>query len=105
MDLELRRLELHDKLVDILGSKHVYFQPPADIRLVYPCIVYSRDSTRILRADNKPYNGWIRYNIMYITREPDNESISQMLCGLPFCSTDRSYVSDNLYHQTFTVFY
>ena len=37
------RLELQDLLETVLGSQYVYFQPPATLRMRYPCIVYARD--------------------------------------------------------------
>ncbi len=52
-----RRLELHAKLVDFLGSGHVYFQPPESVRLTYPCIIYNLDDFDVKRADNELYLG------------------------------------------------
>jgi len=43
-----QRLEFHQKLVEALGSRNVYFQPPESVQLTYPCIVYERS-----RADSK----------------------------------------------------
>lgn len=36
------RLELQSKLVELLGSKHVYYQPPESVKIEYPAIVYSK---------------------------------------------------------------
>ena len=44
MDLEQRRLQLHEILVGILGNENVYFQPPANLVMQYPCIRYERMS-------------------------------------------------------------
>ena len=41
------RLNLQDKLEEVLGSKQVYFQPPESLKLKYPCIVYSRSNNLI----------------------------------------------------------
>ena len=38
-----RRLELHEILCTILGSRNVYFQPPESIKMNYPAIVYGLD--------------------------------------------------------------
>ena len=37
-----RRLQLHEELCSVLGSRNVYFQPPETIKLTYPCIIYSK---------------------------------------------------------------
>ena len=35
------RLDLHECLCKILNSNNVYFQPPENVRMNYPAIVYS----------------------------------------------------------------
>ena len=47
-----RRLELHELLCETLGSRQVYFQPPVNVSMRYPAIVYSRDDIRNNFADN-----------------------------------------------------
>ena len=47
------RLELHEEFCNILGSRSVYFQPPASIKLNYPCIVYSISSVNKQDANDK----------------------------------------------------
>ena len=56
MDLEQRRLDLHEILVDALGSGNVYFQPPASLKMVYPCIRYNRATADAKFANNGLYN-------------------------------------------------
>ena len=36
------RLELQSVLEQTLGSRNVYFQPPASVKMKYPAIVYER---------------------------------------------------------------
>ena len=50
--MESRRLKLHERLVEILGTDHVYFQPPENFKLEYPAIVYSRKQISNRFADN-----------------------------------------------------
>lgn len=100
------RLSLQEKLVSILGSNHVYFQPPEDIRLVYPCIIYERVSMDTRPADDMKYSNLMRYDIKYITKEPDtNDFIVRFINEFNYCSYDRHYVYDNLNHEVFTLFY
>ena len=98
------RFELQDKLEEILGSKHVYFQPPASIRMTYPAIVYELDFVHGPKADDKTYVQHRRYAVKYISRDPDNSVIDTML-ELPYCSFDRRFVIDNLYHDCFDLYF
>ena len=98
------RLELHDILCDILGSEHVYFQPPASVRMTYPAIVYSRKNIENNFADNSVYKQNHAYELTVIYEDPDSDipiSISQ----LPLCRFDRHYTADNLNHDSFTLYY
>lgn len=98
------RLQLHSKLCDILGSDHVYYQPPSSIRMTYPCIVYELDVIDGPRADDRLYLQQRRYAVKYISRDPDNTVIDDLL-DIPYCVFDRRFVADNLYHDCFDLYY
>lgn len=106
-----RRLELHNILVSLMTSidpsyvtDHVYFQPPANIEMQYPCIVYSRDTGDTIFANNNPYHWTVRYQIQVIDRNPDSPIIPKVF-ELPMCTFDRHYVVDNLNHDLFNIYY
>lgn len=99
-----RRLELHQILTNILGSAYVYFQPPESLKLHYPCIVYERSTGDTQFADNSSYIFRVSYRVTYIDKDPDNEII-QKLAALPLCRMDRSYIGDNLNHDSFVIYY
>lgn len=99
-----KRLELQSKLEQLMGSRNVYYQPPESIKMTYPAIRYSRSSIQSRFANDGRYAGKTRYEITVIDRKPDNAAIDKIL-DLPFCSYDRHYVSDNLNHDTFTLYY
>ena len=100
------RLDLQDKLVELLESDHVYFQPPENIRMKYPCFVYERSSGYTDNADDIRYHKRFRYELMYITKEPDtNEFIKEILDSFMYCTYTRHFVSDNLNHEVFDLYY
>lgn len=99
-----QRLELQTILEGILGSRNVYFQPPANVQLVYPCIIYERDFADTKFAGNKPYSRTKRYQVTVIDRNPDSD-IPDKVAQLPMCSFDRFYASDNLNHDVFDLFF
>lgn len=98
------RIELQKKLEGLLGAKHVYYQPPESLRLEYPAIVYSKSKIETSKANNKTYSKKTRYDIIVIDKRPDNPIIDKLM-DLPYCSYDRPYKSDNLNHDTLTLYY
>lgn len=98
------RLELQTLLESKLGSRNVYFQPPESIRISYPAIVYSLSSISQRFADDTTYHGWKRYTVTYISSDPDDLMVDSLLT-IPKCSFDRRFVSDNLYHNTFNLYF
>lgn len=98
------RLELQEILEGIDGIEAVYFQPPQNIKLQYPCIVYERDRSFTLKADNILYLLKKRYSVIVIDRNPDS-LIPEQVEALQHCSYDRFYVSDGLNHHAFQLFF
>lgn len=100
------RLELQSDLKKILGTNYVYYQPPESIKLTYPCIVYSQDAPANYYADNRAaYKLTKKYSITYIDTNPDSDIIERMLNKFQFISAGSPYVSDNLNHYPFTLYY
>ena len=98
------RLELQTKLEELLGSKNVYYQPPASVKMEYDAIRYSKKKVDPLNANNKLYLKNNCYEVIVISRRPDPE-IADKLLELPYCSFDRYYPADNLNHYVFTLYY
>lgn len=98
------RLELHETLADILGSRNVYYQPPPSVVMKYPAIVYSRSNIRKKYASNTTYKKDTAYDVTLISTNPDINVVDK-LSSLPKCSYSRHYVTDNLYHDTFTLYF
>lgn len=101
---ERRRLAVHEMLCKTLGSENVYYQPPSDVHMSYPCIRYELDDAYGPNANNHRYLTNLRYNVTFITSDPTSE-IVRYLNELTYCSLNRSYKSDNLYHYVYTLFY
>ena len=98
------RTDLQVVLEQLLGSSNVYFQPPSNIQLIYPCIIYERSYWNTTFADNKPYSLNKRYSLTVIDRDPDSTIVDKVI-NLPMCSFDRHYVSDNLKHDVFNLYF
>lgn len=99
-----RRLELHELLVEILGSRNVYFQPPPNVVMQYPAIVYSLDDIWSRHADNSGYMHRDRYSVTLIDRNPDNGT-KHKLAHLGLCSFSRAFQADGLNHYAFDLYF
>lgn len=99
-----RRLELQAKLEELLGYKHVYYQPPENLKMEYPAIRYSRSKIVSTHADNTKYHNYNCYDLVMIGHKPDNEVVAKIL-ELPYTYYDRHYVYDNLHHDIIRIYY
>lgn len=85
-------------------AENVYYQPPANLRMKYPCICYELDKIRNRDADNGVYRQMVHYTVTVIDTKPDSEMTAAM-SRLSKASHDRHFISDNLYHDVFSVWY
>jgi hypothetical protein len=99
-----QRLELQTTLEDILGSSNVYFQPPANIEMKYPCIVYLRDGRQSRFADNHNYSKLKRYQVTIIDRDPDS-LVPDRVAELPLCVFTRFFTAENLNHDVYDLYF
>lgn len=99
-----QRSDLQTLLEMVLGSDRVYFQPPPNVQMEYPCIVYQRDFQQTEFADNTAYSHMKRYQVTAISRDPDSP-VPDYLRELRFCSYDRFYTAEGLNHDVFKLFF
>lgn len=99
------RLNLHEELCVLLGSRSVYFQPPSSVRMNYPCIKYSLSGIDTKPANDANYNSINRYELTVIDSNPDSDIHVRILNHFQMCRFDRPYVADNLNHFVLTLYY
>ena len=97
------QLDLQNKLVELLGNNHVYYQAPESLKMEYPCIRYSKSVIDSRHANNIKYINHDCYEIIVIDKLPDNEVIKKIL-DLPYTSFDRHYTANNLNHDVITIY-
>ena len=98
-----QRSELSEKLHEI--CQNVYFQPPANIKLTYPCIIYRLDNLNVRFADNGGYQVMDEYSLTYITRDPDDELIRIIPLTFPYCVMTNTATSDNLRNYYYRLYF
>lgn len=100
-----RRIELHEKLAEILGNRNVYFQPPEGQKIYYPCVMYERSKIDSVFADDKTYLGRKLYTLILIYEDPDSELPEKLLAGFSYIRNTRNYQADNLNHDVFELYW
>ena len=98
------RLELHSVFQELLSSSNIYYQPPESIKMQYDAIRYSKKTIDSKYANNRKYSMTDCYEVIVISRLPDNPVIKKLL-SLPYCSYDRHYIADNLHHDVLTIYW
>lgn len=103
-----RRLQLHQILNDIVVATNpkgkAYFQPPADVKMIYPCIVYSRDYVASEFANDALYHNTKRYAVTIIDEDPDSD-IPDKVAALPMCNFVRFFTKDKLNHDIYKLYF
>lgn len=102
--MALQRQKLHDILKEIMGEQPVYFQPPANTAMTYPCITYKRDNADAEFAGNRPYRVTPRYMVTLIAQDPDHPAWAK-ISALPMCLHNRWYAVGNLNHDVFNLYF
>lgn len=97
-----QRLDLQSLLETF--TPHVYFQPPINIQIQYPCIVYKRDFADEKSADDIKYLYTQRYLVTVIDRNPDSAILSKV-AGMPMSSYNRHFATEDLNHDVFYVYF
>ena len=120
-----RRLELQTLLENLLDSlnydvkdedienkeafeqtygKFVYFQPPENVKIKHPCIIYTRDTGKTKFADDTPYSHHTQYLLTVIDKNPVSRILSK-IAMLPMCVHVQHYTKDNFNHDVFNLYY
>lgn len=97
-----RRKEFNKKLQAICPN--VYFQPPDNLNLKFPAIVYSYDDVDDKFANNAKYGSIPGYQVIVIDVNPDS-TIANQINRLPRSSFVREFKKDNLNHYIYRVYY
>lgn len=105
LDIRLQEvLGTYDKNKPLNPNTRVYFQPPSNLELQYPCFVYQYENSVPVRADNTVHRFTDRYQVSYLTKKPLDTTYVKLLED-PLITFTSRYVSENIYHNVMTVYY
>jgi hypothetical protein len=96
------RLLLHEKFKEL--TDNVYFQPPENVTMAFPCIVYQRDRGAANFAGNTVYRYTQRYQVTVIDANPDSE-IVKALTTFPQSTFLRHFARPGLNHDVFAIYF
>lgn len=106
MSVNDNRLAFHEVLKGLYGgtNTHVYFQPPENIQMEYPAIVYNRYDLKNNSADDLAYLQAVTYQVIVIDPNPDS-AIVDRVSKYPTARFSRHYTSNKLNHDVFMITY
>lgn len=97
------RTNFHNELLKFCPN--VYFQPPENLRMKYPCIVYSRSTDYTTHSNDKFYFATRRYDLTLIGFKVTDEISDEMRAYFPMCEVTQYYVADNLNHTKIKIYF
>lgn len=98
------RLELQEHLELLIGSDQVYFQPPPNVQMQYPAIVYELSDMVSVFASNRPYRTTNQYEITVIDKNPDS-LLPAKIKALPMSRFVRAFKTSGLNHTIFDLYF
>lgn len=100
--MEALRKELYTYFAGF--TPNVYYQPPASMTLLYPCIIFSRSAIDQRVANDFNYILTQEWSVMCISIDPEWSVPKSLLESTTRrLGYDRNYIADNLYHTVLTL--
>jgi len=99
-------MDRRDRLQLILKGivPNVYFQPPDDVQMDYPAIVYERARADTKFANDKPYTVTKQYQLTLISTNPDDTAFNA-IAALSSCVHERNFAANGLNHDVFNLYF
>lgn len=101
----LKRVDIQEKFKFLLGSNNVYYQPPANLKMKYPAIVYSLDGLDVKRFDNKRLINKNCFSVTHIYRNESENLVETMLKNFEYISFDNRSIVDGIYNDHYTIYW
>lgn len=101
----LKRVDIQEKFKFLLGSNNVYYQPPANLKMKYPAIVYSLDGLDVKRFDNIRLINKNCFSVTHIYRNESENLVEAMLKNFEYISFDNRSIVDGIYNDHYTIYW
>lgn len=104
MELSTNRSNFDAMLRRVSEIPNIYFQPPSNIRMQYPCIVYKRETINNRVSDNSVYNQHVYYQVTVIDQKP-NSIYTDRISKIVNSRHIRNFETEGLNHDIFRIYY
>lgn len=91
-----KRKEFHDRIKKC--CKNVYYAPPANIKMEFPCVIYFLQHTNSLYAENDRHLVKYSYRLTVIDKDPDSKILDALFNEFKTIDIARIENIDKLYH-------
>lgn len=95
--------ELINHFKTVVGIPNIYYEPPEDVKMKYPCVRFQRRRFATQQADNVNYIVHEQFEATLIYKAPDSPLPRRLLMSTPMCSHDRHYTASNLSHDVYII--
>lgn len=85
--------------------ENVYFQPPSNIQMVYPCIVYHKNPNFKRYGDNMIFIRKEVYQVKIIETDPESSIGNDMEEYFEYCSIVQVFTQDSLHHTVLRLYF
>lgn len=99
-----RKSELSQLLHTLPLEGEIHFQPPENIKLKYPCIIYKFDRYKDFYAGDGRHIVREAYTVTHIYKDPTQNLREAIRLLFTYADFDRVFVNDNLYHDVYTIY-
>lgn len=99
-----RRIQLNELLHEFVDNVY-YRQPPPNVAMRYPCIIYDKLPDYEERADNGIYISEKQYTLTLIERNPVSEVAELIRSSFMKCAITQYYIVDGLYHTKLDLYF
>lgn len=88
-----------------IGIKNVYIDPPETLIMKYPCCRVRVQGGRARYADNGTHIFTPSWELIYISYEPDDQKMIDIMQTFSRITFQRHYTADSLHHYSYTLYY
>lgn len=98
-----RRLKLATKLEEFCSN--CYYQPPSNVTMKYPCIIYSKEAPLQSKANNFNYVSVDKYSLTIVELKVDTGVAEKIRDAFKTAKITQKYIVDRLYHTKIELYY
>jgi hypothetical protein len=101
--MDEERLILQAKLEEVFPECGIFYNPPSNLLLEKPCIVYTLNKLDSTTANNLTYQTGALFQVTVLSNTPGLLDVDRMLKELPMSTHIRTFISEGIVNDIFRV--